>query len=177
MEFITFVEATCTEPLISCVTDTVNATVDVLPACGEGENDIVIAFADSVYAYCNEGDGVTFAEGEMGPWTIRWDLNDGDFPQESLTRPAHSPQLWVVPNEPDAMFAAYDQDIVQLSLEQNSYGKNYLPVLAVRSGYWPLEMVLSSHTGAGADWWQRAAWVSDKRSADITVDGQMGFGR
>jgi hypothetical protein len=181
VEFISFVDPPCMFSNTSCVTDTANATVDIFTACGEEENDIVIAFADSVYAYCNEGDGVTFAEGEMGAWTIRWDLNGEPYPQDALNRPAHSPQLWVLPEEPNTMFAAYNQHIAQLSIEHNAYGKNYLPILALRSGHRSLEMVLSSHTGAGADWWQRAAWVGDRRTwaltGDLAADGQMGFGR
>jgi hypothetical protein len=180
MEFIPFVNPPCIADT-PCVADTVNATVDVFSACGEVENDITIAFADSVYAYCNEGDGVTFAEGEMGAWTIRWDLNGQPYLQDALNKPAHSPQLWAIPEEPDALFAAYDQLIFQLSLEHNAYGKNYLQVLAVRSGHRPLEMVLSSHTGAETDWWQRAAWVGDRRTSELTGDladdGQLGFGR
>jgi hypothetical protein len=161
----------------SCVADTEGATVHIFPACGSPHNDIVVAFADSVFAYCNEGDGTTFEEGDFwGPWTIRWDLNGPAHPSAMRVFPAHSPQ----PGLPsDTLFAVNGSDsvIVQLSRSENVYGKNFLTVLAIRNGHRPLEMVLSSHTGTETDWWERAAWVGNARSGDITTDGQMGFGR
>jgi hypothetical protein len=176
-EFANYYNPACMSS--SCIDTVEGASVEIFTACGGSDNDIVIAVADSVLAFCNEGDGVTFEEGEAGPWTIRWDLNGTGGPRLMEDDPVHSPQLWVVPDAPDALFAVNREDsvITQLSLSANAYGRNFLPVLAIRSGTTPLEMVLSAHTGAGAGWWQRAAWVSDVRTAVLDSDGQIGFGR
>jgi|GEM_PF-2117647 len=175
--FASFYKSDCLSNV--CVSTTAGATVEIFSACGDSDNDIIVAAADSVLGYCNTGDGKTFDEGEVGPWTIRWDLNEGGGPGLMESIPVHSPQLWKIAGSDDAMFAVNRRGrvIVQLSLLKNAYGKNTLPVLAIRSGTSPLEMVLSAHTGAGATWWNRAAWVSDIRSSSLANDGQIGFGR
>lgn len=175
-EFIRFVQADCVGAIADCVTATTNATVEVMPICGGAISDIAIAFADSVYGYCNDGSG-SFPGAAPTPWDHRWDFNDTGAAQSRITRPAISPTSWGGNGAP-ALFAIEGRDKVvrQLSLSENVYGNNFLPVLSVFNGGDMREAVYSAHTGLPAPWWQRVAWVGG-RGPNFPSDSQIGFAR
>jgi hypothetical protein len=147
-----------------------------MPVCGGVVSDIAIAFADSVYGYCNDG-SANFPGAAPTPWDHRWDFNDTGAAQSMITRPAISPTSWAGNGAP-ALFAIEGRDKVvrQLSLSENVYGSNFLPVLSVFNGGDMREAVYSPHAGISAPWWQRVAWVGG-RGPNFPFDSQIGFAR
>lgn len=175
-EFIRFVKADCAGKKSDCVTNTIGATVDIMGICGGAVSDVAIAFADSVFGYCNDGAG---SIGEAPPvlWNHRWDFNDAAVAQKMLDDSATSPTSWPGAGG-GALFAicAEDATVRQLSLLDNAYKDNDLPIHILGNGGRIIESVYSPHTGNPSQWWQRVAWVGS-RGLDFPNDSQIGFAR
>lgn len=152
--------------ITACLHDADTATIEIMPVCGGTRPDVVVAFADSVFAYCNDGSG------SFDGFSHQWDLNQSGLPQVDRYL-ATNPIWW---GATGAFYAIRDRrSLVRLTLDasvKNLYTFNYMPVLGTNGAAPVMQAVLSPHTGKNEIWWERLAWVGPAAS-----HSEIGFGR